>query len=98
MIDLEPATTRLSELIRAVADEQLHNKTPCADMAVGELVDHVQTRSVAFAAAARKDPTGPSGPPPPRDASNLPTDWREHILRALDTLASAWKNPRPGPG
>jgi uncharacterized protein (TIGR03086 family) len=93
MIDLGPATTRLGELIRAVADERLDDDTPCAGMAVGELIDHVQTLAVAFAAAARKDPTGPSGPPPPPDASNLPTDWRERIPRSLDALASAWNDP-----
>src|SRR5687768_8193493 len=83
MIDLGPATKTLGDLVRSVRDEQLDDPTPCPDMTVGDLVDHIRTLSGAFAAAARKDPSGPSGPPPTPDAANLGTGWREPIAGSL---------------
>jgi uncharacterized protein (TIGR03086 family) len=48
---------------------------------------------MAFTAAAEKDASGPTGAPPPPDASNLRSDWRTAIPSALDRLAEAWKQP-----
>lgn len=93
MIDLRPATKRLGGLVRTVEEDQLAWPTPNAGMTVGDILDHVQTLSQAFADAARKNPLGLTGPPPQPDASNLGADWRARIPRALDELATAWNDP-----
>jgi uncharacterized protein (TIGR03086 family) len=93
MIDLKPATTQLGALVRGVGDEQLGSETPCPGTSVGDLLDHVQTLSKAFAAAARKDAAGPGGPPPAPDAAHLGVDWRERIPHGLDELRTSWADP-----
>jgi uncharacterized protein (TIGR03086 family) len=90
-VDLEPATTLLGELVRSVPADRLDSRTP-SDIPVGALVDHIGTLAVAFTAAARKDASGPTGPPPPPEASHLDPDWRVTVPRALDGLAAAWRD------
>jgi uncharacterized protein (TIGR03086 family) len=90
-VELEPATSQLSAIIRGVPDGMLGAPTP-SDVPVGELLDHVQTFAAAFTAAAKKDVAGPVGPPPAPDAANLGSDWRESIPRALGGLADAWSD------
>jgi uncharacterized protein (TIGR03086 family) len=92
MIDIAPATKTLGELVQAVGDEQLTAPTPCTGTTVGQMVDHVRTLSAAFTAAARKDASFPSGPPPQPDVNNLTPGWRDAIPRALDELAAAWSD------
>jgi hypothetical protein len=40
MLNLEPATQVLAELVRGVRDEQLSSPTPCSDSNLGDLLDH----------------------------------------------------------
>jgi len=89
---LEPATTQLSELVAGTPESALSNTTPC-DIPVGALLDHIQSFAAAFTAAARKDQSGPTGPPPAPDASNLGADWRTAIPHALEELTAAWDEP-----
>jgi uncharacterized protein (TIGR03086 family) len=91
-VELEPATSRLSAIVRGVPDGMLDAPTP-SDVSVAALLDHIQTFAAAFAAAARKDSEGPVGPPPPPDPSHLAADWQESIPRALAELARAWRAP-----
>lgn len=90
MLDLEPATNNMAELIRGVADDQLHAPTPCPEMSLGDLIDHVGGLSLAFTAAASKasleGATGPSA-----DMSQLDSDWRTRIPERLAALAQAWR-------
>ena len=90
-VNLDPATTQLSEIVRGVPDDMLGAPTP-SDVSVGALLDHIRTFAAAFTAAARKDFAGLDGPPPAPDASNLDPHWRESIPRALDELARAWSD------
>jgi len=90
--NLQPATKRLDALVRGTPTRLLDDPTPC-DIGVGALLDHIGTLAAAFAAAARKDPSQVTGPPPAPDASHLGADWRETIPAALDELASAWDDP-----
>jgi uncharacterized protein (TIGR03086 family) len=90
--DLEPATTRLADLVVAVPDEMLGAPTPCESTTVGDLLDHIDTLALAFAAAATKDTDGFGARPQP-DASNLGDDWRTRIPRRLAALAEAWREP-----
>lgn len=90
MIDLEPATRILTEVVAGVDDQQLTAPTPCARASVGDLLDHVDGLSMAFTAAALKAPAEGGDQGPSADASRLGSDWRTRIPRRLAALASAW--------
>lgn len=92
MIDLEPATRVLADLVAGLRDEQLNAPTPCADTSIGDLLDHIDGLSLAFAAAATKTPPENGGPPPSGDASRLGAQWRTRIPLRLAALASAWRD------
>jgi uncharacterized protein (TIGR03086 family) len=92
-LHLEPATKRVGELVRAVPADGLDRPTPI-DGTVGELLDHLQSLSRAFADAAakvRNEMTG--GPAPAPDAARLGDEWRDRIPQLLDALAAAWDEP-----
>lgn len=89
-LDLLPATERLASLVASVGDHQLAAPTPCPEMSVGALLDHVVGLSAAFTGAARKEPLEGA---PSADASRLPDDFRTSIPAALGELAAAWKDP-----
>ncbi|WP_311931158.1 TIGR03086 family metal-binding protein [Microbispora sp. H11081] len=91
--DLGPAADRLAAVIRDVSDDQLGEPTPCEGMTVGELLDHIDGLSLAFASAARKIPLEGGGRPPVPDASRLGEDWRDRIPARLAELAEAWRDP-----
>jgi len=97
MIDIEPATKRMNDLLASISDHQLALPTPCPKSSVGDLCDHVGTFAVAFTAVARKD-TSRSGAPPPPDARNLESGWRDRIGRDLETLVDAWRDPEAWQG
>lgn len=92
MIDIGPASTRMANLLRSVAEAQLELPTPCPDMQVGDVVDHIGTFATAFTAIARKESRSGT-PPPPATAANLEAGWRERIAADLDRLAEAWRDP-----
>ena len=54
MIDLAPAASRVADLVAATNDSQLAGPTPCPELTVGDLLDHVSTFAQAFAAKAQK--------------------------------------------
>lgn len=91
--DLGPATERLRALVRDVADDQLDDPTPCRDMSVADLLDHIGGLSVAFTGAARKDLGDASDQAPEPDGSHLGPGWRDQIDRDLAQLAEAWREP-----
>jgi uncharacterized protein (TIGR03086 family) len=93
IIDFGPATTSLRELVASVTDDQLSGSTPCPDYTVGDLVEHVGGLAIAFAGAARKQPTPGSEQGGSGDASRLEPGWRERIDRGLADLAEAWRDP-----
>ncbi|MGH3943295.1 MAG: TIGR03086 family metal-binding protein [Pseudonocardiaceae bacterium] len=93
VLDLEPATRRMADLISGIRDEQLDGPTPCPAYTLGDLLDHVAGLTLAFTAAATKATSelgslGPSG-----DASRLGQDWRTRIPPNLAALAQAWRDP-----
>jgi uncharacterized protein (TIGR03086 family) len=91
MHDLSPATETLSRVVMDIHDDQLAAPTPDGDATVADLLDHINSLSQAFAAAAAKD-AATSRPAPPADGSRLPPDWRVSIPRRLATLAGAWQS------
>jgi uncharacterized protein (TIGR03086 family) len=96
-LDLGPATKRLSELVLGVDDAQLDGPTPCEEMSVAALLDHLSAFSVGFVLAARKDVEG-LGRPPAASADHLPADWRTSLPQQLDALAEAWRDPEAWTG
>jgi uncharacterized protein (TIGR03086 family) len=87
------AADRMSELIGGVDPSALDRPTPCAGTSVGDLLDHIGGLSLAFTAAARKEPAGRSGPPPAPDGANLAVDWKDDFPKRLDALGHAWADP-----
>jgi uncharacterized protein (TIGR03086 family) len=91
MHDLSPATEMLSRVVTDVHEDQLGAPTPDGDATVADLLDHINSLSRAFAAAASKD-VASSRPAPPSDGSRLPADWRVSIPQRLAALAAAWQS------
>jgi len=88
--DLTVAARRIAGLVDAVSDDALGRPTPCEGYTVGDLLDHIAGATVAFTAAAVKQPLdgGPRG-----DAANLEDDWRTRIPQEVLGLADAWRTP-----
>ncbi|RSN68568.1 TIGR03086 family metal-binding protein [Actinomadura sp. WAC 06369] len=91
--DHGPAARRLAGLLAAIPDSAPAMPTPCPDMDLAALLDHVHGLSIAFAMAAAKDRPEGGSPPPSAAAANLAPDWRVRIPAALDALAAAWRVP-----
>src|SRR6476619_4471728 len=92
MIDMNPAAQRLARLVEGISDDQLDRPTPCPDYTVGDLLDHINSLSLAFVSAANK--TNEVGKRPPMgDAARLGDDWRTRIPPQLATMADAWRDP-----
>jgi uncharacterized protein (TIGR03086 family) len=91
MLDLEPATRVLTDLVAGVRDDQLTAQTPCTEATLGGLLDHIDGLSLAFTAAATKTPLDGGSRGPSADASRLVPDWRTRIPERLAELASAWR-------
>ena len=89
-LDLGPASARMAALVSGVAEDQLDEPTPCPEMSLGDLIDHVGASAWVFGAVAGKAP--PVSPGPARRA-NLEPGWRERIAGDLEALASAWREP-----
>jgi uncharacterized protein (TIGR03086 family) len=92
MIDIKPATDRMTSLLAIVSEDQFDRPTPCPAASVGDLVDHVRTLTTGFIAVARKNVDGTEVPVKP-DATNLETGWRDRITQDLAMLAEAWGDP-----
>src|SRR3712207_4460019 len=89
-VDLTPQTAEVARVVAGVRDDQLTGPTPCPDMSVAALLDHLVGLTLAFRMAAEKTPL----PGPPQvDADDLPADWRTRLPEQLDALAAAWKEP-----
>src|SRR5450759_80934 len=69
MLDLEPATRVLTDLVPGVRDDQLSLPTPCAEAGLGDLLAHVDGFSISFTAAATKTPSPCGGQRARPDAS-----------------------------
>lgn len=89
-VDLGPQTTEVTRILAGVRADQLGHPTPCPDMNVAALLDHLVGLTLAFRLAAEKAPFdgGPSA-----DAANLAEDWRARLPAQLEALAAAWRQP-----
>lgn len=90
--DLMPAAAALAAVLRGVRDDQLNAPTPCEDMTVAAILDHVDGFAWAFECAARKQTVAVDAAPR-ADADHLRPDWRTQIPDRLDAMVSAWREP-----
>ncbi len=91
MIDLRPATDRMTDLIAGVEDDQLALPTPCGPATVGDLLDHLGMFASNFVKVARKElDEATSRPPAAFDGRNLEVGWRDRLSADLHALSQAW--------
>ncbi|MFC5834010.1 TIGR03086 family metal-binding protein [Nonomuraea insulae] len=98
-IDLESAAREVARLLDGVTENRLDDPTPCADVSVAALLDHLMGLSLAFTLAARKI-TPPGGGPGPgaAGAERLDPQWRTLLPRRLDELVESWRDPKAWEG
>jgi uncharacterized protein (TIGR03086 family) len=89
-LDFGPQTAEVARIVAGVRNDQLCHPTPCTELNVAAVLDHLVGLTVAFREAAEKVPQ-PPGPFP--DAANLADDWRSRLPQQLDALAAAWRDP-----
>jgi uncharacterized protein (TIGR03086 family) len=92
MIDFTGACRRTANALTNVTDDQLGAATPCGDMRLADLVQHIGALALAFTAAGRKD-FGPLTDTPPSMTDDLEEDWRTSFPARLAELAEAWDDP-----
>jgi uncharacterized protein (TIGR03086 family) len=86
---LAAAAAETARVVAAIRDEQLPDPTPCADMPVAAVLDHLDGLSLAFRLAAEKQDGGAAS----ASADALTPDWRTRIPERLEALAAAWRDP-----
>ncbi len=88
--DLHTAADRLTRLVEAVDDDAMDAPTPCPELPLGALIDHVGGFAKVFAASAKKELGELTAQPPDPRADNLEPGWRTRIATDLAALADAW--------
>lgn len=96
--DLHPAAERMSHLLSALPDDAMDAPTPCPDLPVGALIDHVGGFAKVFTASARKEIGDLTAQPPDPRAGNLEPGWRDRVAADLAALADAWNAPEAWDG
>ena len=91
--DLHAAADRMTRLLEAIPDDSLEAPTPCPDLPLGALIDHVGGFAKVFAASARKELGELTAQPPDPRAANLKPGWRARMAADLSALGVAWDAP-----
>ena len=89
-LDLTPQTAEVTRVVAGVRDDQLSGPTPCPEMTVAALLDHLMGLTEAFRLAAQKVPQHAA---PSAAAGSLDDDWRARLPERLAALAAAWREP-----
>ncbi|HEY3140863.1 MAG TPA: TIGR03086 family metal-binding protein [Acidimicrobiales bacterium] len=100
IVNLEPATRHMADLVAGVGDDLLDRPTPCLEYTLGDLLDHIGGLALAFTGAAAKSTSGPGSQrrQGEGDVANLDDDWRTRIPKDLEALAEAWRDPEAWTG
>ena len=93
MLDLSAPARQVTALVTELDIDRLSGPTPCPEMSVAQLLEHLRGLSIEFTNAARKTNRAAEGSPPPPSEENLPADWRDEIPSELATVAGAWQLP-----
>jgi uncharacterized protein (TIGR03086 family) len=91
--DLHAAADRMARLLEAVPSDSMEAPTPCPDLSLGALIDHVGGFAKVFAASARKELGELTAQPPDPRADNLEPGWCARMAAELSDLADAWAAP-----
>jgi uncharacterized protein (TIGR03086 family) len=91
--DLHAPADRMARLLAAVPDDALDARTPCPELDLGGLIDHVGTFAKVFAATAVKDLGERTDRPSDPSRGNLEPGWRDRMAADLEALAAAWDAP-----
>ena len=91
--DLHAAADRMTRLLEAVPNDSMEAPTPCPDLPLGALIDHVGGFAKVFAASAKKELGELTAQPPDPRADNLEPGWRARMAADLTALADAWDAP-----
>jgi uncharacterized protein (TIGR03086 family) len=91
--DLHAAADRITRLLEAVPNDSMEAPTPCPDLPLGALIDHVGGFAKVFAASARKELGELTAQPPAPRADNLEPGWRARMAADLSALADTWDAP-----
>ena len=91
--DLHAPADRMAQLLAAVPDDGLDRPTPCPDLPLGGLIDHISGLARVFAASAAKEVGDLTSAPPDPSAANLEAGWRGRMTTDLQALADAWDAP-----
>jgi uncharacterized protein (TIGR03086 family) len=91
--DLHAAADSMTRLLEAVPNDSIDAPTPCRDLPLGALIDHVGGFAKVFAASARKELGELTAQPPNPRADNLEPGWRARMATDLSALADAWDAP-----
>ena len=91
--DLHAAADRMTRLLEAVPDGSMEAPTPCPDLPLGALIDHVGEFAKVFTASARKQLGELTAQPADPRADNLEPGWRARMAADLSALAEAWDAP-----
>ncbi|MEU9808819.1 TIGR03086 family metal-binding protein [Mycobacterium sp. NPDC050853] len=97
---LQPAAAAVEALLPGVSDNDLGNPTPCAELTVRALLNHLMGLSMAFrfvvqpekAAALGIDLSGPSF------TEDLDPEWRTLLPQRLTDLVVTWAEPQSWEG
>jgi uncharacterized protein (TIGR03086 family) len=91
--DLHSAADRMIHLLEAVPSDSMEAPTPCPDLTLGALIDHVGGFAKVFTASATKELGDITAQPPDPRADNLEPGWRTRMATDLSALAEAWDAP-----
>ena len=93
MIDLRAAADAFARLVELTADDQLDRPTPCTEMTVGDLVDHVDLVARGSVALVRRDQAEldatAKGPVVVHDVDG----WQATVADHVRAVAVAWSDP-----
>ncbi|WP_165695317.1 TIGR03086 family metal-binding protein [Mycobacteroides abscessus] len=92
---LRPAASAVAALLPGIPDSALDNPTPCTELTVRALVNHVMGLSLAFRYAAAPEEGAAAGfvSSGPSFTEDLDPQWRTSLPRRLADLVEAWERP-----
>ena len=89
---LSNAAEAMAAVARTITDDQLANKTPCAEYDVRALVNHLLFWGPSLAGAGRKESVAQLAAAE-SDVDLAAGDWRGRLLALLDEITSSWAQP-----
>jgi uncharacterized protein (TIGR03086 family) len=89
-VDLGAAADEVARVVAGIRDDQPGHRTPCEDMPVAAMLDHMVGLTLAFRLSAEKTPLPGA---PSASADRLVDDWRNRLPAQLSALAEAWRAP-----